>query len=473
MVFSSLPFLFRFLPLILIFYFISPKKYRNGILLVFSLFFYAWGEPVYIFLMILSILFNYIIANRINLFQKEGSYFKSKFTLITSIIINLVLLGFFKYINFFIENTNKLFHLDLDLLQLSLPIGISFYTFQAMSYVIDVYKNVVKVQPNLVTFGSYVSMFPQLIAGPIVQYKMVEKELEHRTETLDGFSNGIQLFLIGLGKKVLLANNIGLLWNEINLLPKDTLPMLTAWIGIIAFTFQIYYDFSGYSDMAMGLGYLFGFHFPKNFNYPYTATSITDFWQKWHITLSSWFREYVYIPLGGNRNGILKQIRNIFIVWLLTGIWHGASWNFIAWGIYYSFLLILEKIVLLKLLNRIPIILRRFYTLFFVILGWVFFSIIDMNGILLYFKSMFGMNGIALFNSESLYFLYSNGILIVLMIIGSNSLPKRFASYIMKHVTNYPILKAFLSCTFFSILILLCISYLVDATYNPFLYLRF
>lgn len=473
MVFSSLPFLFRFLPIILLFYFAAPPKYRNGILFIFSLIFYAWGEPIYVLLMIFSIILNYMSGIIINKYQRKDMQFKAKSTLIISIMLNLSMLGFFKYFDFLIETLNQLLNSDINLLHLALPIGISFYTFQAMSYVIDVYKGVVAPQSNIVTFGSYVSMFPQLIAGPIVQYKTVAEELTSRKETYDAFSNGIQLFLIGLGKKVLLANNIGLLWNEINLLPKDNLPMLTAWIGMFAFTFQIYFDFSGYSDMAMGLGRMFGFHFPKNFNYPYTAKSITDFWRKWHITLSSWFREYVYIPLGGNRDGKFKQIRNIAIVWLLTGFWHGASWNFILWGAYYGILLILEKIVLLKILDKSPGFIRHIYTLFFVVCGWVFFSIDQLGDILIYFKAMFGLNGVTVFNTETCYLLYSNGILFLLLIIGSTTLPKKLGCFIMKKFTDYPLLKVISACGFFSLVILLSLAYLVDATYNPFLYFRF
>ena len=325
MVFSSLLFLFRFLPAVLILYYIAPRKLRNVILLLFSLFFYAWGEPKYVFLMLFTITMDFCIGKGIDKAKKEGNQKKAKRFLMISILVDLSILGFFKYADFLIGTVNTLTGAGIPLLGIPLPIGISFFTFQTMSYTIDVYKGSTEVQKNWIKYGTYVSMFPQLIAGPIVQYKTIAEQMEHRKENTSDFSEGIHRFMIGLGKKVLIANNIGALWDAIAVLPVDGLAAGTAWLGALAYTFQIYFDFSGYSDMAIGLGKMFGFHFLENFNYPYISKSITEFWRRWHISLSSWFKEYVYIPLGGNRCKIAKQIRNILVVWMLTGIWHGAN----------------------------------------------------------------------------------------------------------------------------------------------------
>ena len=344
MVFSSLLFLFRFLPAVLILYYIAPRKLRNVILLLFSLFFYAWGEPKYVFLMLFTITMDFFIGKGIDKAKKEGNQKKAKRFLMTSILVDLSILGFFKYADFLIGTVNTLTGAGIPLLGIPLPIGISFFTFQTMSYTIDVYKGSTEVQKNWIKYGTYVSMFPQLIAGPIVQYKTIAEQMEHRKENTSDFSEGIHRFMIGLGKKVLIANNIGALWDAIAVLPVDGLAAGTAWLGALAYTFQIYFDFSGYSDMAIGLGKMFGFHFLENFNYPYISKSITEFWRRWHISLSSWFKEYVYIPLGGNRCKIAKQIRNILVVWMLTGIWHGANWNYVLWGCYYGALLLIEKL---------------------------------------------------------------------------------------------------------------------------------
>lgn len=336
MVFSSLIFLFMFLPLTLIIYYISPKVSRNFILFIVSLIFYAWGEPVYIVIMLFSTIFDY--ANGVLIDKYRNYKGIAKVIFINSIIVNLGILSFFKYYSFIIENINTLFNLNIQVEVLPLPVGISFYTFQTMSYVIDVYLGKVQAQRNIISFGTYVTMFPQLVAGPIVKYSDIDKQLQDRNVTLDRFGEGMELFIRGLALKVLLANNIGLLWTSIKTTPLSELTILTAWIGIIAFAFQIYFDFRGYSAMAQGLGKMFGFDFPENFNYPYISKSVTEFWRRWHISLGSWFREYVYIPLGGNRTGLFKQLRNLFIVWFLTGLWHGANWNFIIWGLYFGFL---------------------------------------------------------------------------------------------------------------------------------------
>ena len=353
MVFSSLLFLFYFLPAVLAVYFIVPRKAKNVVLLLFSLFFYAWGEPVYILLMLFSICMDYLLGLWMERVKQAPG--RAKKVLALAVVLNVALLGFFKYADFFVENLNALTGLAIPALQIPLPIGISFYTFQAMSYLIDLYRGDVPVQRNIISFGTYVSLFPQLIAGPIVRMRTVVGELADRRENFDDFSSGVKRFVTGLGKKVLIANTVGAVWSQISAMEIRELPVLTAWIGLFAFTFQIYFDFSGYSDMAIGLGRMFGFHFLENFDYPYISKSITEFWRRWHISLSSWFKEYVYIPLGGNRKGFPKQIRNILIVWLLTGFWHGASWNFVAWGLYFGVLLIAEKLFLLRFLEKLPL----------------------------------------------------------------------------------------------------------------------
>ncbi len=369
MLFSSNVFLFAFLPVVLLLYFICPRRLRNPVLLLWSLVFYGWGEPVYLFLMIATILLNYGFGLWIHKKQAAGE--KAKLPLVLGVVANLVILGFFKYAGFFVQQLQAVvpFLSGVKAPEISLPIGISFYVFQSMSYVIDVYRNDAPVQKNPLTFGTYVTLFPQLIAGPIVRYKDVAEQMETRRENVHDFASGVQLFVLGLGKKVLLANPMGNLWN---LLQAEG-GTLTAWVGILAYSLQIYFDFSGYSDMARGLGRMFGFEFLENFNYPYISASITEFWRRWHISLSTWFREYVYIPLGGNRKGLPRQILNLLIVWGLTGFWHGASWNFILWGLYYAVLLILEKLFLLKLLKKAPGIFGHLYTIFAVLLGWVLF----------------------------------------------------------------------------------------------------
>ena len=363
MVFSSLLFLFLFLPAVLLLYLIAPKKGKNLVLFFMSLIFYAWGEPIYITLMLFSTVLDYTNGILVDKFLNEGKKKPAQIALLVSIVVNLGLLGFFKYSG----------------LDLPLPIGISFYTFQTMSYTIDVYRRKVEVQKNIIDFGTYVTLFPQLIAGPIVRYETVAKELSHRTVTNGMIAEGIRQFLMGLGKKVLLANQIGSLWEHYQVQIGGELSVFGAWIGMSAFAFQIYFDFSGYSDMAIGLGKLFGFHFPENFHYPYEATSMTDFWRRWHMTLGTWFREYVYIPLGGNRQGIKKQIRNIAIVWLLTGIWHGASLNFMYWGIYFGVLLILEKLFYGSYLEKAPRVIRHLYGILLIWIGWAIFAIEDFS----------------------------------------------------------------------------------------------
>lgn len=393
MIFSSVFFLFVFLPLVLIVYYLVPFFLKNFVLLLFSLVFYAWGEPVYVILMILSILINFFSGLELEYFLENREKGKARIACIVTVAINLLVLGFYKYYGFLIENLNALFHLQISYQELALPIGISFYTFQTLSYIVDVYRGRVKAQHNVISFGAYVSMFPQLIAGPIVRYADVEKQLKRRTISRAKFGEGVVWFITGLGKKVLLANNIGSVFESIQALGTSNTTVLAAWIGCFAYTMQIYFDFSGYSDMAIGLGKMLGFDFIQNFEYPYTAVSITDFWRRWHISLSSWFREYVYIPLGGNRVSAPKHIRNLLIVWTLTGLWHGAAWNFILWGLYYGIILVFEKYFLSDVLDRIPTALRRVYTLFLVMIGWMLFAANSLGEALAYIGTMFGVGG--------------------------------------------------------------------------------
>ncbi|MEG1458401.1 MAG: MBOAT family O-acyltransferase [Acetivibrio sp.] len=472
MVFSSLLFLFRFLPLVLLLYYISPKKMRNFILFAVSLLFYAWGEPVYIVIMLFSTVVDYVHGRLVDSFLNHGKRKKAKLAVISSMVINLSLLGFFKYYDFIAESINGVFHTGIPILELALPIGISFYTFQTMSYTIDVYRGQAKMQKNIISFGAYVAMFPQLIAGPIVQYKTIAKELDSRNENTTDFSDGISQFMIGLGKKVLLANNIGLLWDTVKAMPISEISVITAWLGIFAFAFQIYFDFSGYSDMAIGLGKMFGFHFPLNFNYPYMSKSITEFWRRWHITLGTWFREYVYIPLGGNRKGKSKQIRNILIVWLLTGIWHGASWNFLAWGAYYACFLILEKIWLLPKLEKLPKVVAHFYTLFVVLIGWVIFAFDSLKDGFSYIGWMVGRGNIDFMNTQTLYLMLNYGLLLCILVFASTNLPQKGMAFLMNQLKNET-LRTIVETLGYLFIFLCSVAYLVDATYNPFLYFRF
>ena len=382
MVFSNLIFLYLFLPVCLIAYFFCPGiRAKNAVLILFSLIFYAWGEPVYLLLMIASAAVNWYFGLLIERRRK-------KIFLILALVLDLGCLAVFKYAGFFVENLNAVFGASIPVPQIALPIGISFYTFQTMSYTIDVYRGLVPPQRNIVDFGAYVTLFPQLIAGPIVQYKTVAYDLEHRRESVSEASEGLQRLVIGLGKKVLIANQMGAIWEDIAAMSDPT--AVTAWIGAIAYTFQIYFDFSGYSDMAIGLGHFFGFHFLENFNYPYESRSVTEFWRRWHISLTTWFREYLYIPLGGSRKGTWRTVRNIFLVWFCTGFWHGASWNFILWGLHFFVWLMLEKYLLRDFLQKLPSWLRHFYTLVVVFVGWGVFAMENLTGCAGYFKTCFG-----------------------------------------------------------------------------------
>ena len=466
MVFSSTTFLLAFLPLAAILYYIFPRRLRNALLLVFSLLFYGWGEPKYISIMLFSTVFDYCNGLAIGHFRAKGRESGAKAMLIVSVVGNLAILSFFKYTDFAIDNLNGLLGTAIPALGLLLPIGISFYTFQTMSYTIDVYRGLVPPQRNIIDFGAYVTLFPQLIAGPIVQYKTVAYDLEHRRETIPLASEGLQRFVIGLGKKVLLANQMGAIWEDISAMSAPS--VTTAWLGALAFTFQIYFDFSGYSDMAIGLGHFFGFHFLENFNYPYESRTVTEFWRRWHISLSTWFREYVYIPLGGNRKGLARQLLNITIVWFLTGLWHGASWNFVLWGVYYAALLILEKTFLLRWLDRVPRFVGHIYTCLCFVLGWVLFAITDFAQLGAYLSRLFSG---PLWDTTSAYLLRCDWLLLVLAVVGCTSLPKRL--WEKREQTLSPALSDGLRTVWTVIVLLVSIAFLVGDSYNPFRYFRF
>ena len=457
MVFSSIMFLTRFLPLVLIVYFLVPgcmkNTWRNLVLFMFSLAFYAWGEPVYIWLMIFSTVVDYVNGGLAGYFVARDKRNTAKVFVGLSVVINLTLLAVFKYAGKFV-----------------LPIGISFYTFQSMSYTIDVYRGKAKAEKNPINFGTYISLFPQLIAGPIVRFSDIATQLRERTINLESIRYGMLRFVCGLGKKVLLANQAGEIFQTIANYKVSQMTTVSAWLGILAFMFQIYFDFSGYSDMAIGLMAVFGFEIPENFKYPYEAKSITEFWRRWHISLGNWFKEYVYIPLGGSRKGNARTFLNIFIVWFLTGLWHGATINFTLWGLYFCFFLIMEKTWLLKLLDKIPRVFSHIYALVVVYFGWLLFAWEDIHGHRVYMKAMLGMAGAGVVNKESLYLLVSNALLMVIMTIGCTSLPKYLAEKVTK---RDGIGTSLCMSVYVTIILLLSIAYLVNGTYNPFLYFRF
>ena len=465
MVFSSLTFLFIFLPVTLLGYHLLPKKLRIGFLLLASLIFYAWGEPLYVFLMIGSILINWLIG-----FQVAGEGPRRKAWLVTSIVLNLLLLLVFKYTGLLWDTVKGLFPAPLSqkVISIRLPIGISFFTFQIMSYVIDVYRGKARAQKSPVLFGAYVSMFPQLIAGPIVRYVDIEEQLDRPDLSLSSFSQGVGLFLVGLGKKVLLANGVAVLWQALSQMPGQT-GVLGAWVGIVAYTFQIYFDFSGYSDMACGLGRMLGFRFVENFHYPYIALSVTDFWRRWHISLSTWFREYVYIPLGGNRRGLPRQVLNLLIVWTLTGLWHGASWNFLLWGLYYGVLLILEKLFLGKMLEKLPRFLRRLLTFLVAALGWGIFYFTDFGALGTFFGSLVGVGNPGLFTPEAWAWVAGYVPLLLICAVGSTPLLADLDRRLEAKGAWWPWVRLILGAGLF----LLCLGALASQSYNPFIYFRF
>lgn len=483
MVFSSLTFLYYFLPAVLIVYIMLPNRItvngikikgsplvipaRNLLILISGLFFYAWGEPKYVWIMIISTLIDYTAGRLIDRFDDSSK--KRTAFLLVSVIMNLGLLAVFKYSSFIITNINGIFGLGIPDPKLSLPIGISFYTFQSMSYTIDLYMRKIKVQKSLIGFTSYVTLFPQIVAGPIVRYEDVAAEIEERTVNIGKISEGIGKFVKGLAKKVLLANNIGIIWTQVKAMDYGEISAATAWLGILAFTFQIYFDFSGYSDMAVGLGKMLGFNFPKNFDHPYMSKSVSEFWRRWHITLGTWFREYVYIPLGGNRKGIGKTVRNLLIVWGLTGLWHGASWNFLLWGVYFGILIVIERFGWGKVLEKLPAPISMLYTFLIAVFGWVLFDTATLTDAWNYIRAMFGAGG-AFADSTSSYIFTSNAIVYALCIFASTDIFGKLVKLLRKKRRK---LAEYAAPVAMVCVLLLCTAYLVDATYNPFLYFRF
>ena len=467
MVFSSLFFLFLYLPIVLFIYYITPLKWRNLLLLVVNLIFYAWGEPVYILIMFVSIAIDYTHGMLVERCKRRGNARGAKGAVVSSVFFNLALLFFFKYWDFIAGSLEAIGLGFMPKFNLSLPIGISFYTFQTMSYTIDVYRGDAKVQRNIVNFGTFVTLFPQLIAGPIIKYKDLGDQIDHRTHSPEQFASGVQIFVIGLAKKVLLANNLGMLWDAYKALPVDQLTTAGAWLGVLAFSFQLYFDFSGYSDMAVGLGRMLGFEFMRNFNYPYIAKSITEFWRRWHISLGTWFREYLYIPLGGNRVSKPRLFFNLLLVWAATGIWHGASWNFLIWGLYFAALLILEKAFLLRLLERLPAVVRHIYTLFLVAVSWAIFAVEDFAHMGAYLGAMFGMAGGGLTDGSAWYYFCSYLPMLLIAAVASTPLAARLWKRLPPRAERIILPVLLLAGLIFST------AYLVDATYNPFLYFRF
>ncbi|MBR2381010.1 MAG: MBOAT family protein [Clostridia bacterium] len=478
MVFSSNEFLFLYLPLSFILYFLSPVRYRNLVLFAVSLVFYGWEKPIYLLIMVFIIIVNYLFGYLIDRAGEDSQ--KRKNMLIWGVVINLATLGFFKYTDFLILSLSKIPFLSfLEPIGVQLPIGISFYTFQSMSYIIDVYRGTSQVQRKFVNFGAYVSMFPQLIAGPIVRYSDIDRELNGRKHTVSESADGARRFVIGLAKKVLLADVAGAMWEQINAVPREQTSVLLLWLGIILYAFQIYFDFSGYSDMGIGLGKILGFHFPENFNYPYISKSITEFWRRWHMTLSTWFKEYVYIPLGGNRRGTKRLVMNLLIVWLLTGLWHGASWNFVLWGFYYFALLVIEKLFLSKWLDKIPSAFSHLYALFFILIGWlIFYFKEDFGGssaFSSYFAGMLGLSGLPFSNMEFGYTLVRNFLILAILCFASTPYPREMLLKIKNKITDEGknamltlALDILLVCVF-----ALCIVYISSSDYRPNIYFEF
>lgn len=465
MLFTSISFLYYFLPALIIIYFITPKKYKNIILLIASLLFYFYGEPKYVFLMIAEIVIAYTGAILIDKYKSQ-----SKNILIITLFIHVFLLIIFKYTDFIIQTINDISNANIKLLNIALPIGISFYTFQIISYVIDVYNGKVKVQKNIINLATYISLFPQLVAGPIVRYQTVEKELDDRVHSFNNFAYGIRRFSIGLAKKVLIANALGELCTKAFVLNETT--VIFYWIFGISYMLQLYFDFSAYSDMAIGLGRIFGFNFPENFNYPYISKSITEFWRRWHISLGTWFKDYVYIPLGGNRDGKYKQIRNILIVWLLTGIWHGANWTFLIWGLLFGIILIIEKIFLNKFMEKLPSFIKRIYVLFIVMILFIIFNAENMSVALTNIKGLFGMNGEVFVNDYTLHYLKSYLPLLIISLFGTTPFIKILIDKLRKNKYANNIINI-LEPILIVIILVVVTSYLIDNSYNPFLYFRF
>lgn len=466
MLFSSIPFLYYFLPIVFLLYFLAPRTWQNAVLLLASLVFYFYGERIYILLILFTTLSAYLHGLWIERLKGKPT---ARLAFISSIIFTLGLLGFFKYGNFVLTNVNALFDTQLALLQLSLPIGISFYSFQTLSYTIDVYRGQTAAQRNLIDFATYVTLFPQLIAGPIVRYADIAEELKSRTNSFANFAYGVERFVLGLAKKVLIANTLGELAPLLANAPNPS--TLFYWLAAVAYPLHVYFDFSGYSDMAIGLGRIFGFHFLENFNYPFLAKSIGEFWRRWHISLGSWFRDYLYIPLGGSRVSLGRNLFNILLVWFLTGLWHGAAWNFVVWGLYFAAFLVLEKLFLLRLLERLPAWLRHLYVCFFLIISFVIFQGPDMATVGNNLQGLFG-GALPFSNSETLYYLKSYGLVLLLALVGASPLPKNLVLRLQKGQRGQKLLNL-AEPLVLSALLLIITAYLIDGSFNPFLYFRF
>lgn len=469
MLFSSITFLFLFLPVVLAVYYLVPWKVKNIALLIASLFFYAWGEPVYVVLMVLSILLNYFCARDIK--ENENEPVKAKFNVVFAVAVNLFILGFFKYYGFLLDTINAVFSTEIAYRELPLPVGISFYTFQAISYIVDIYRGKAQPQKNILYFALYISMFPQLIAGPIVRYEDIEAQLKHRRLSLQRLGQGAMYFIIGLAKKTVIANSVGVVFEQISEMPASSLSVLTAWLGAFSYAFQIYFDFSGYSDMAVGLGKMFGFEFKKNFDYPYISKSVTEFWRRWHISLSTWFREYVYIPLGGNRCSVSRNIFNLMVVWVLTGMWHGAAWNFIAWGVYYGVILVMEKYVWGASLDMLPNPMRHIYTGIMVLVGWVLFFSPSLGYALRYLGAMIG-GGTGIVDNQGAFLLFGHWLLYLLAVLGSSSLGMRLVNAVPRMARSARA-QAAVSVVIYMGIFVISVAFLVTDTFNPFLYFRF
>ena len=469
MLFSSITFLFLFLPVVLAVYYLVPWKVKNIALLIASLFFYAWGEPVYVVLMVLSILLNYFCARDIK--ENENEPVKAKFNVVFAVAVNLFILGFFKYYGFLLDTINAVFSTEIAYRELPLPVGISFYTFQAISYIVDIYRGKAQPQKNILYFALYISMFPQLIAGPIVRYEDIEAQLKHRRLSLQRLGQGAMYFIIGLAKKTVIANSVGAVFEQISEMPAGSLSVLTAWLGAFSYAFQIYFDFSGYSDMAVGLGKMCGFEFKKNFDYPYISKSVTEFWRRWHISLSTWFREYVYIPLGGNRCSVSRNIFNLMVVWVLTGMWHGAAWNFIAWGVYYGVILVMEKYVWGASLDMLPNPMRHIYTGIMVLVGWVLFFSPSLGYALRYLGAMIG-GGTGIVDNQGAFLLFGHWLLYLLAVLGSSSLGMRLVNAVPRMARSARA-QAAVSVVIYMGIFVISVAFLVTDTFNPFLYFRF
>lgn len=468
MVFSSITFLFYFLPAMIIVYSLVPEKFKNLVMIIASFVFYAWGEIRFIPIMLSLSVVDFICAKQME--KHRSNKKKRRIYMLIAVCTNLAVLIFFKYTNFLMSNLFGIFGRKSPFIEIILPIGVSFNSFQSISYAIDVYRGRTSCEKKYYNYLAYTTLFPQIIAGPIVRYVTVENDLDDHLLTYNSFSIGMRRFIIGLAKKVLIANNVGLLWSLISEGKAGELSVLLYWIGIIAYSFQIYFDFSGYSDMAIGLARIFGLSFDENFNFPYISRSITEFWRRWHITLGSWFRDYVYIPLGGNKCSRLKHLRNLIIVWALTGFWHGASWNFILWGLYFAIILIAEKYFLIRLLEKLPALFRHAYTLLLIMIGWVIFYFEDLSAVANYIKGMFGLNNVALYNNQSLYYLLSYGLIFALAAYFSTPHFKKIIDIVENTKRRY---ISFMASFAYIFIFYGCVAYLVDSSYNPFLYFRF